>query len=132
MPLITTPPTTFRAKSKQVLVVSPITLPSGRALTDWDNFLLTWREDPLWPRVGYREAASLDPTGNNWTSVLSLTLAAGSAIVGSTLEFPLTASQTTLAAGEFRYAFDVRGLGGTAGEVPLIDARWITLLPRVG
>lgn len=111
------------------VVVSPITLASGRTLADWSSFVLTARADPRWPRKGSDASAAstavLDPAGDGWPEAASV----AGAVVGSTLEFDVAAY--TFAPGAKRYAFDVYGIGGTAGDSPLVTATWLTVLPDV-
>lgn len=136
MAQISRPAVVFRSHSDQILRVYPVTLPAGRSLTDWSSFKLTLRTDPEWPRQWYHRPPQADPYYDSWAVALQATLTAGEAVVtvsGSpALEFPIAAADIDLAAGEERYALDVRGIGGTPGEVPLVDATWVTLLPRVG
>jgi len=105
------------------LVVSPISLTSGRTLADWASFVLTVRQDPGWPRAGALLARpivdNLDPVAGAWSVAATLT---GTG-VGTTLEFDFTAG--LLSAGLYRYSFDVEGVGGTAGNSPLVVATWI-------
>src|SRR6478735_9261166 len=108
--------------------VYPITLPAGRALSDWPTFLLTWREDPRWPRTSFQQRDNtLDPY-DTWDVVLSLERSAADAIqeAGAALWFPMTPTLTALGAGTKRYAFDVRAGPGTSTEFPLVKATFLT------
>lgn len=126
------PAVVMRARNKQVYVLDPITLTAGRTLDDWDEFVLTVREVPDWPRKWHQSADNADPYYDSWAEVVALTFAAGDVIVGDTLELPIAAAEIDLPGGVERYAHDVRGLGGTAGEVTLRDPMFLTILPRVG
>lgn len=111
------------------LVVSPITLSSGRTLADWASFTLTVRADPRWPRTGADAAAkaiaNLDPDADGWAVAATIT----GTVVGSTLEFDVPAD--TVAAGVNRYSYDVYGVGGTAGNSPLVVATWVNVVAKV-
>jgi hypothetical protein len=125
---------TLATKSKQTLVVSPITLPSGRTLADWATFTLTVRADPDWDttfgrRIGPNKPGAdyADPEGEGWTVVLTL----AGVVVGATLEFAISEADSDIAAGLNRYAFDVYAEGGAAGRVELVPATWLTMRVRV-
>lgn len=124
MPQIAIPVVELRASQATTLVLDPIELPSGRDLGDWASFVVTVREDPLWPRRPFQANDDLDPVNDSWSSA-----ATGSGtVVGDTLELAFTAPS---GAGDKRYALDVWGIGGSAGDCQLRQATWVTVLPRV-
>ncbi len=109
-----------------------VTLPAGRTFADWDSFVLTIREDPLW-REGRgrnaREKETADPHTEGWTVTDAIT---GSVSTSTVLLFDIDATPTH--AGENRYVFDVRGVGGIAGgtstgETELYPTTWLTITP---
>ena len=118
-----TPALTWPAGQVTTVTV-PVTLPAGRTLADWSDFVLTVREDPRWPRQGADLDAPCDPHGEAWAVALT---AAGTPS-GASLAFTLT---VPFAPGVRRYVLDVVGLGGTAGEVPLVSAVWLSVSPSV-
>lgn len=120
-----TPVLSWPAGQDQTVKVTP-TLPSGRALADWSSFVLTVREDPLYPRAGAAAAAAAaaDPHADGWAVEVT---AAGSAAAG-VVTFTLTVPD---AAGFRRYALDVWAVGGTPGDVQLVAATWLTVTPSV-
>lgn len=124
MPQIALPAVELRAGQATVLVLDPVTLPEGRTLADWASFVVTLREDPLWPRRPFQAADDLDPPNDGWASAAT---GAGE-VEGDTLELSFTAPAL---AGERRYALDVWGVGGTAGDVQLRQATWCNVYPSV-
>jgi hypothetical protein len=105
-------------------VIVTVDLPSGHVLTNWASFLLTLREDPKYPRVGDVDCQNADPTAEGWASTLT---ASGSVASSTTLSFSLT---TPAGAGWRRYAMDVWGIGGAAGNVCLFPTTWVSISPR--
>jgi hypothetical protein len=106
-------------------VVDDITLTSGRTLADWDSFELSVWEDPEWPRTGAHAAkrtlANLDPVGDGWAEVTGSPFAG--TVVSATVEFDVPAG--TVSPGDERYVAAVRGIGGDAGDSPLVVASWV-------
>jgi hypothetical protein len=111
------------AKQRQILTAA--CHPSdGRTLADWDSFVLSIREDPGWPRSGGSIAVFLDPTQGE-DPVVQVT---GTPMDGVNVEFVFTVPTNP---GKRRYALDVRGIGGVAGEVAFIHATWLSVIPSV-
>lgn len=100
-----------------------VTLTAPRVFADWASFKLTIREDPLWNERSARQLDTADPHTESWTVVASIDGAAESA---SVLLFEVTLPAN---AGENRYAFDVWGVGGVAGDSQLYPSTWLTLEP---
>jgi len=116
------------ANQLQSLPVS-LRLSAGRTLADWDSFILTIKEDPGWPREGATLQVPLDPS-------LGSVLVQATGVDTGTMDQcgnPIVAFTFTAPAnpGRKRYAFDVRGIGGTAGEVSFVDSTWLTVTPSV-
>jgi hypothetical protein len=109
------------------LVVDPIDMTTGRTLADWDTFELTVWEDPRWPRGGADAAkktlANLDPVSGGWSEVTGSPFAG--TVVTTTLEFDVPAG--TVSAGVDRYVAAARGIGGDAGDSPLVVASWVSV-----
>lgn len=107
------------------LIGSAISLTSGRSLSDWASFTCTVRQDPGWPRYGAALAKSitdnLNPVADGWAVTATLT---NGTVSAGTIRF--TVSAGTFAAGLYRYSFDVEGVGGAAGNSPIVVATWVT------
>jgi hypothetical protein len=103
-----------------------VTLPAGRALTDWASFLLTIREDPEYPRAGTTKATatSADPVGDEWASSLT---ASGTVATATTITFDFAVPSSP---GYRRYRLDIWALDGTADDVPLFPSTWLTVTAR--
>ncbi len=117
-----TPVLSWSATQKSRVVLSPITLPAGRTLADFDAFTLTIREDPKFPRTGAAVSDNINPLGDGW----AVSVTSSGAVVGSTLVFDFASPS---APGYRRYSMDVRATGGTAGPVSLLRSTWLTVLP---
>lgn len=96
-----------------------LTLPAGRSLSSWDSYVLTIREDPLWPRTGADITAPVNPAADGWET----TLTADGTVVSSSVSFPLTVPSS---AGKKRYVFDIWGIGGV-GDYPLVRSTYLTV-----
>lgn len=103
-----------------------LTLGTGRTISDWASFAFTIREDPDYERTG-SDTVPVDPTNSSvpWT-VISQT--AGTVLTSTSVVFSVTVPTDP---GYRRYAFDVRGYGGAAGETAFIPATWLTVTPSV-
>lgn len=116
----------WNAGEKLTITLDPITLPAGRTLADFDEFTLTVRKDPSWPRCDRTaKVTAMAPAEEGWEKVVE----ADGTVVGETLVFTFNAPTV---AGERRYVVDARGLGGAAGPVSLLRATWVTVVPTVG
>lgn len=103
-----------------------VTLGTGRTISDWTNFVFTIREDPDYPRTG----ADTEPVNPiNDVSAWELTSSTAGTVASSTsVVFSVTVPSDP---GYRRYAFDVRGYGGTAGQTAFIPATWLSVIPSV-
>lgn len=112
------------AKQRMIPTVRCTPAP-GRTLADWDSFVLTIREDPLYPRSGGNLSLPLDPYGDGWAIAAQVT---GVNEDGVNVAFAVT---VPAGPGKRRYVLDVRGVGGVAGEVAFIPATWLNVGPAV-
>lgn len=99
---------------------------AGRTLADWATFTLTIRQDPAWPRAGSGLFVPLDPS-QGAEPVVQVN-GTPDAAPGVTVLFDFTVPADP---GFRRYALDVRGTGGTAGEVAFLPATWLSVFPSV-
>lgn len=108
--------------------LTPLTLPTGRVVTDFSSFTLKLREDPDWPRSGQTEADryKADPIADGWPVVVTAT---------GTLDdddVPVVSFDMVDGAGELRYAYDAWGTLAAGGKpVQLVRATWVTGGARV-
>jgi hypothetical protein len=128
MALIREPLSTFRPGAGQTTTVSlsPLTLPTGRLVTDFTSFALVVREDPEWPRTGAAKAAavSADPLGDGW----EIAVTAEGELDDDVPVFTFVAPD---GAGERRYAFDAWGFLSGGEEIQLVESTWLTVGARV-
>lgn len=110
--------------SQVQLVRVPITLADGHTIASWASFVLTIREDPDYPRSGADLYDPLNPVGS-WDAVVE---SAGTAYGSDEVRFSVTVPADP---GIQRYALDVWGIGGTAGDACFIPATWLTVTPNV-
>ena len=102
-----------------------VNLTSGNTLASWDSFELTLKVDPFLPRRSRGAMESADPIAEGWEVTATV---AGSIISSTVLSFVFIAPTVP---GPRRYAFDVWGVGGTAGDIPLVTATWVNITPSV-
>lgn len=117
----------WAAAQSMVVSLTPLTLPTGRTLDDFDGYTLTIREDPGWPRataVARDAANSADPLGDGW----AVAVTAVGEVNDGVVQFSFV---TPEGAGSRRYAVDVWGSLVAGGEVQLVKSTWLTVLPRV-
>lgn len=113
--------------SQQLQRISVVlTFGTGRTIADWATFVMTIREDPDYERTG-ADTGPVDPTNSSapWELISQTT---GTATGSDTVVFSVTVPTNP---GYRRYAFDVRGYGGSAGETAFIPATWLTVTPSV-
>ena len=130
--LVKEPALSWAIGQNMTVFVTPLTLPVGRALTDFASFTLTIRQDPLWPRTGANQATrnTADPIGENWLAVVTST---GSLTIppGGTSQVPTFNFAMPNVAGLERYAVDVWGALNAGGLIQLVVATWLTGAGRV-
>lgn len=114
------------ANQRQILTIpcADALAGSGLTLAAFTTFTLTVREDPGWPRSGMTLNLPLDPANAGGTPLLTVTGTPDGTNVKFTATWPTNP-------GRKRYAMDMWGSGGTAGDVQLLRATWLTLLPSV-
>ncbi len=124
--LIREPALEWAARQTMTVRLSPLALPAGRVLADFDTFALTVRSDPTYPRTGATVTAAdtADPLGDGW----SVAVEATGNVVDGIVTFSFNAPAT---AGRKRYALDVVGTLAGGGDVQLVYSTWLTVLPRV-
>lgn len=124
--LIREPAYEWAAGQQQVVSLTPLTLPSGRTVADFNGYTLTIRADPDWPRAGAAggQEGAADPIGDGW----AVSLTASGSLVGSVPTFTFTVPSD---AGIRRYAVDCWASLTSGGEVQLVRATWLTVGARV-
>ncbi len=108
-----------------------VTLPTGRTLADWDSFVLTLREDPLYLHRSKQQLETADPHGEAWV-IKSQVTGEIDEDVANMLVFDIASLPAF--PGTNRYAMDVRGVGGVAApdsETSLYPSTWVDLQPAV-
>src|SRR5690348_10692552 len=125
--LIREPALEWAAGQTMVVTLDPLTLPDGRAVTDFATFTLKVREDPSWPRSGQTlaRAGEADPIADGWAVAVTST---GSLNGDDVPEFTFVMPS---GAGIKRYAVDAWGTLSGGAEVQLVRATWLTCGARV-
>lgn len=113
------------AGEKRTVTLSPVTLPTGRTLSDFATFTLTVWEDPQYPRTGSYVVAASAPIEDSWTESVT----ASGSVSGSTVVFNLTAPSSS---GIKRYAVGIIGTLSAGGNIHLLPVTWLDVLPAAG
>ncbi len=125
------PPLTLTVSQTQTLLVTPIILPPGRAISDYQTFTVTIRADPNYPRqtaAAILQANYADPIAEGW-SVAYTGSGTGSVVAGQNqAAFPI-ASTVELQSGPQRYSCVVWGMSSLWGQVQLLTETWLSCLP---
>lgn len=114
-------PKTFTADAVQVLRVT-LTPREGLTINDYGTLTLSIREDPHYPRNRNQLNCPIDPVNDGWEELVNV----DGTIVDGKFEFVFNSPQYP---GERRYSIHMGATGGEAGDVKLIPASLLTILP---
>lgn len=130
MPQIASPEIVWYAGQTFEWRVSPIpaVLANGRTLAEFNAFVFTVRQDPLYPRRASFDSEA-DPVTDAWDVVLTQT--DGTDDSTTSVLFDVASAVSRLAGGTRRYAIDMIGRITTDGtEMTFVPTTWLTVKPR--